>query len=309
MSFFKLPLSIAISSMQKGDDVFRSKQKTFGNFNVKKDLNYSDDNESYHKLDIYYPINNSNGVTLLHVHGGGYIYGDKSQQDVFASWFVNQGFTVVVPNYRLGQKDGSINIVDQVKDVAQVLRFIVKEHKYYSLPIKNFFLMGDSAGGHMCLLIDILYKNKELRDYYQIEEMPKLEIKGIALNSTMYDYVEVLNMGKKLLSKRGMKWMFSEKYKDEEFVKMNNPRYYFQNGFRPVPLFANTSFHDYFSNQSYRLNKDCSKFNIEIDYLYEASPNKAIGHVYNHFNFENEEGKRCNQAMVDFFLKNSKVAK
>ena len=133
MSIFKLPLSIAISSMQKGDDVFRSKQKTFGNFNVKKDLNYSDDNESHHKLDIYYPINNSNGVTLLHVHGGGYVYGDKSQQDVFASWFVNQGFTVVVPNYRLGQKDGSISIMDQVKDALDALKFVVENKNYYGI--------------------------------------------------------------------------------------------------------------------------------------------------------------------------------
>ena len=309
MSIFKLPLSIAIASMSRGDKNFRLKNKTYGNFNVKKDLSYIVDDSNEHKLDIYSPVENANGITLFCIHGGGYVYGDKMHQDVFVSWFVNKGFTVVVPNYRLAEKFGSISIVDQVKDCIEALKFVEKEKDYYSIPMDGFFLVGDSAGGHICLMIDILSKREDARKYYGLDDMPKLRIDGIALNSTMYDYDEVQLLAKKLLSKKGRRWMFSDKYKDPEFIKMNNPRFYVKDGYRPLPLFASTAYHDYFSSQSYRLNADCEQFGIQIDYLYEASPNKNIGHVYNHFHLDENEGIKCNQRMIEFFLKNSKVAK
>lgn len=309
MSIIKLPLSLTVYSMRRGDESFRKNNKTFGNFNVKKDLSYIVDDEDFHKLDIYSPVANPNGITLFYVHGGGYVYGDKTNQDVFASWFVNKGFTVVVINYRLGEKDGSISIMDQVSDTIAALKFIEREQKYYSLPMDNFFLMGDSAGGHICLMIDILLKNKDVQKYYGISDLPNVKIDGIALNSPMYDYSGVIKLGEKLLTRKGLKWMFSEKYKDEEFVRFNNPRQYYQNGFKPLPLFASTSYHDYFNSQTNRLKRDCDKLGIELDYLFEASPNPKIDHVYNHFRFNTEEAEYCNERMVEFFLKNSKVAK
>lgn len=297
--------------MRKGDINFRKVQKTFGNFNVKKDLSYIVDDDDFHKLDIYSPVQNSNGITLFYVHGGGYVYGDKMHQDVFASWFVNRGFTVIVVNYRLADKYGSISIMDQVKDAIEALKFVEREQKYYSLPMDGFFLMGDSAGGHICLLIDIIFKNKEAREYYGLEDadIPNISIDGIALNSSMYDYVDVMKLAKKLLSRRGRKWMFSEKYKDDEFIRFNDPRQYFKSGFKPSPLFASTSYNDYFNSQTSRLKRDCDKFGIQLDYLFEASPKKEIAHIYNHFHFDTEEGIYCNERMVEFFLKNSKVAK
>ena len=309
MSILKLPLSIAIKSMERGDVKFNKHHKTYGNFNIKKDLSYINDELRGHKLDIYTNPVKQNGITLFYVHGGGYVYGWKEAHRVFISWFVERGFSVVAINYRLGQKDGSISIMDQVKDALAALNFIEENKNYYGLKTDNLFLTGDSAGGHICLMLDILLRSKEAQDYYKIEQLPMVSIKGIALNSTMYDYRLVVRDAKNMLFKSGRKWMLTEKYLDSNFIEMNSPRHYFRNGFKPSPLFASTAYNDFFNSQTFRLKKDCDELNIPLEYIFEATTNKSIGHVYNHFCFENEEGKRCNNMMVDFFLNKSNVAK
>ena len=309
MSIIKAPLGILVRAMRKGDEKFNNTHRTFGDFNVKKDLNYLSDGEQSHMLDIMTNPKKRNGITLFYVHGGGYVHGYKEHHKVFASWFVNEGFDVVSINYRLGEKDGSISIMDQVQDALAALKFVEENKHHYGITTKNLFLVGDSAGGHICLLLDLLFKIKEIREYYQIDSLPKVEIKGLGLNSPMYDFEYVRKQALEVLTKRSVKWMLSKRYTDDEFIKKNNPRYYFKNGFRPSPLFASTSYHDYFNSQTMRLKRDCDKFNIPLDYLFEASTNKKVAHVYNHFCFEMEEGKRCNDKMVGFFIKNSKVDK
>ena len=309
MSIFKLPLSIFISIMRRGDNKYNKTHKTYGNFNIKKDLNYLPDEKRCHKLDIYTNPEKQNGITLFFIHGGAYVYSYKDTHKVFISWYVNQGFNVVSINYRLGQKDGSISIMDQVKDALSALEFIDAYKTNYGINTDNLFLTGDSAGGHICLMLDILLHSKEAQKYYGIDKVPNVDIKGIAVNSTMYDYNQVAKEAKKYLSKKGCRWMLSNSYLDEEFIKMNNPRYYYKNGYQMPPLFASTSYHDFFNSQTTKLKRDSDELKFPLDYLFEASLNKEIGHVYNHFCFENEEGKRCNQRMLDFFYKNSKVDK
>ena len=309
MSLFKLPLSIGVSVMRKGDDKFNKTHRTYGNFNVKKNLNYCSDDNEEHTLDIYTNPKKRNGILLIYIHGGAYVYGTNDAHRIFVSWYVNQGFDVAAINYRLGQKNGSISIMDQVKDAYEALKFVLNNKDYYDIKTDNIFFVGDSAGGHISLMLDILLHNKEAQEYYQINDVPKVNLRGIALNSTMYDYNLVVKMSNDMLFKKGRKWMLSSRYKDEEFVKKNSPRYYYKNSYKSVPLFASTAYHDYFNSQTTRLKKDADELGIDLDYLFESSPDKKIGHVYNHFNFENEEGKRCNDRMVEFFIKNSKVAK
>lgn len=309
MSFIKIPLSIVKRSMEKGDEKFNKNHRTFGNFNIKRDLNYIPDETRAHKLDIYTPVEKSNGITIFYVHGGAYVACYKELREVFASWFVNQGFTFVAINYRLGNKQGEIGIKDQVKDVVSALNFIEENKHYYKVPTDNLFLLGDSAGGHLCLMADIIFHNKEVQNYYGYKELPPIDIKGLAVNSTMYDFRLVVSDAKKKLTKKSCRWMLSNNYQNEEYIDKNNPRYYFKKGYKPSPLFANTSYNDYFNSQTFRLEKDCKELGIKIDYLFETSPRKEVGHVYNHFILDDGEGLKCNQMMVDFFIRNSHINK
>ena len=43
-----------------------------------------------------------------------------------------------------------------------------------------------------------------------------------------------------------------------------------------------------------------NQYDFVFDYC--RSSDKKYGHIYNHFNFDGE-GKRCNEAMINFFMK------
>ena len=66
-------------------------------------------------------------------------------------------------------------------------------------------------------MLDILLHSKEAQEYYQIKDLPKVNLKGIALNSTMYDFNLVVKMSNEMLFKKGRKWMLSNRYTDPEY--------------------------------------------------------------------------------------------
>lgn len=289
--------------IKKGDEKYVKTHKTFGNYSVKKDLAYIEDDNPMHKLDVLSPVlNHDNGITLFYIHGGGYYYGDKDINRIFTSWFTNQGFKVVAINYRLVNPKENISIIDQVHDVFTALKYISDNRHNLELNMDKFCVMGDSAGGHLALLTDIIFKSKEAQEYYGIKELPNIKIRCLGLNSTMYDFVKLIDFSGKFLSKRGQKYLFSSKMNEDGFRLKNSPRYYIQNGVKPSPIFNSTSYTDSLKDQSFYLKHDAEKYNLELVHYFEPKHDKKLGHIFNHFNFENE-GKKCNDVMVAFFKK------
>ncbi len=291
--------------MAKGDKKFAKKTKTFGMYHLLKDLSYVDDGDEYHKLDIYSPVlNHENGISLLYIHGGAYVYGKKEGQTVFSSWFADKGFKVITPNYRLINNSENIDFVSQVQNIFKVLEFIEENRFEFNVDSNNLCLMGDSAGGHICLIVDLIYHNKKVQDYFKIERLPNVNIKCVALNSTMYDYASLMKIAKKLLVKKDIKKIFSKNCFEEGYMEKLSPSFYIKKGAKTSPLFASSSYHDMFLDQTLKLKNDATKYHLDVEFLLESSPNKKVGHIYNHFMFT-DEGLKCNNAMVDFFYKHA----
>ncbi len=70
------------------------------------DVPYGD--HARHRLDVYLPAGKSRG-TVIYVHGGGFVGGDKNGDGVFyvnvGRWLARHDWTAVVPNYRLAPSD------------------------------------------------------------------------------------------------------------------------------------------------------------------------------------------------------------
>ncbi len=301
----KIPLNLLIKVMAKGDKKFAKKTKTFGTYHLLKDIKYVDDDNDYHKLDIYSPVlNHENGITLLYIHGGAYVYGVKEGQTIFSSFFADRGFKVITPNYRLINNSENVDFVSQVQDVFKVLEFIEENRIEFNINDDNLCLMGDSAGGHICLMVDMIYHSKELQDYFHIDHLPNVKIKCVALNSSMYDFPSLMNIAKKILKKKDILKLFSKNCFVDGYMEKLSPAYYVKNGVKTSPLFASSSYHDYFLDQTLKLKNDAKKYDLDLELLIEKSPNKKVGHIYNHFMFT-DEGLKCNLAMIDFFYKHA----
>ena len=69
----------------------------------RKDLAYGDDPEQV--LDLYFPSGTNGPLpTIVSVHGGGYVYGDKNLYRFYCMSLSQRGFAVVNFSYRLAPK-------------------------------------------------------------------------------------------------------------------------------------------------------------------------------------------------------------
>jgi acetyl esterase/lipase len=113
-------------------------------------LSYVANGAPAQKLDLYLPNStNTNAYpTVVWIHGGGWIMGDKA--DVAAvKRLVCKGYAVASINYRLS---GTAKFPAQIYDVKAAIRFLRANAANYKLDPNKFASFGSSASGHLASL-------------------------------------------------------------------------------------------------------------------------------------------------------------
>lgn len=103
-------------------------------------------------LDIYYPRTPPppGGYPLIiWLHGGGWILGSK-RQDVFVRHFPQYGYAIASIEYRLAQAEP---FPAQIRDVRTATWWLHKYARELELDPGKFVVAGQSAGGHLALLL------------------------------------------------------------------------------------------------------------------------------------------------------------
>ncbi|MDD2214338.1 MAG: alpha/beta hydrolase [Oscillospiraceae bacterium] len=103
--------------------------------------------------DLYLPPHAlAQAPTVLWVHGGGYIGGDKLEVRPYATALAASGYTVVVMNYALAPQS---QYPAPVRQVGDCLRTLAAQPQRPQLNLQNLFLAGDSAGAQIvCQFIE-----------------------------------------------------------------------------------------------------------------------------------------------------------
>jgi acetyl esterase/lipase len=137
--------------------------------NVLKDVAYLGD-ERNEKVDIWLPPENFARPVpaVLLIHGGGWHGGSKSQprEKNIGSTLSAAGFAVFAIDYALNT--GSETEVKKViwpqnfHDCKSGLRFIRKEAQRYGIDPERIGVMGESAGGHLALLVGATQNSAEM---------------------------------------------------------------------------------------------------------------------------------------------------
>jgi acetyl esterase/lipase len=111
------------------------------------------------RLDIHYHSDTSSlKPTVVFVHGGGWIGGDKSNVESrnpdMIKFFNDQGYIFVAINFRLYKSSGSPDsgYKEQVTDVARALKWLSTNLKTYGGKADDFTLFGFSSGAHLVAL-------------------------------------------------------------------------------------------------------------------------------------------------------------
>jgi acetyl esterase/lipase len=116
------------------------------------DLPYATDSGKQ-KLDLYLPPGNGPHPTVVMIHGGGWIFGDKTDMVDFIPPFLDRGIAVANINYRLAFGDDIWPT--QIYDCKGAVRWLRAHAATYHLDPQRFGAFGESAGGHLAAMLGV----------------------------------------------------------------------------------------------------------------------------------------------------------
>jgi acetyl esterase len=101
-------------------------------------------------LDVFYPAAVANSdkqlVTIVWIHGGGFLSGSKAQIANYAKIYAAEGYTVIGVGYTLAP---SAKYPRPVQQVNAALGYIAKNAKRFHADASRIVLAGDSAGAQL----------------------------------------------------------------------------------------------------------------------------------------------------------------
>jgi acetyl esterase/lipase len=203
-------------------------------YKVLKDVSYGSDAEQ--TMDIYLSQKSKSygkcNYTVVFIHGGGYYFSDKSQEERYIQPYQSKGLNVVNLNYRLKR-----GVPLATADLTHALNFLKATNDEYDLNLKNVIVTGFSAGAHMATNVGLSQNNPE----YPHKLNDGIKIKGIINFAGPVDRFDLLEkifteheneqfraVGKALFS--------PEDYESKETMAIYEPITYFDQSDPPVFL-------------------------------------------------------------------------
>lgn len=116
---------------------------------VQKDIPYRGNTNPHQTLDLYLPASQP-APLVLWVHGGGWKSSDKSW--ILVPYLVAKGYAVASINYRYSSE---AIFPAQIQDANEALNFLLHHAEEYGLDKNRVAVAGDSAGGHLALLLGL----------------------------------------------------------------------------------------------------------------------------------------------------------
>lgn len=178
------------------------------------DLNYADDGQAYHTLDVYIPKGEkpANGwPVIVHIYGSAWFSNNsKGMADIntICAAMLDAGYAVVCPNHR---SSGDAKYPAQINDIKAVVRWIRGNAKQYNFDTSFIGTSGFSSGAHLASLCAATngVKVAELNDAkYDIEGNLGKFTKESSLVNACCEWsgpIDLMNMDCDGVPKTGMK--------------------------------------------------------------------------------------------------------
>jgi acetyl esterase/lipase len=256
------------------------------------DLRYGDFAENL--LDVYCPKGTAAPLpTIVSIHGGGWIYGDKELYSHYCMRLAQRGFTVVNFTYRLAPEH---KYPAPLEDTCLVLHWLRANAKDYCIDEKNLFMLGDSAGGQLCYQFLTFLTNPKYAALFDFQPPEGMKINACALNCGCY-FIPI----SRLVTPKRMGTFF-EAYFPEDYVPIlpqMKVGKYVTKAFPPA--FVMTAQNDYLRFMAAPMYRLLKRKGVEAMLrVYGTKEDKEIGHVF-HVNCKLPLAAQCNDAQCAFF--------
>jgi acetyl esterase/lipase len=114
------------------------------------DVTYCTIDNTSLKMDLYFPNTGGPWPSVVYVHGGGWMHGDKAEAVGLARGMTLQGYLVASINYRLYP---AAKFPAMIHDVKCAIRSLRANAGQYNLDSNRIAALGISAGGHLVGLL------------------------------------------------------------------------------------------------------------------------------------------------------------
>lgn len=194
---------------------------------VNGDITYGVANNTPLKLDVWYPSESKEATpTLVYIHGGGWIFGQKGVALLNYLPFLEKGWRVVDVEYRMASNSLAPAAVE---DTRCALRWVFRNAKAQNFDTSKIVLTGHSAGGHLSLITAFLPDKTPLDNNCYGDE--KLNVAAVINWFGITDVNDIIQGTN--LKNYGMMWMGSQK-DAAEIAKSVSPLTYVRAGLPPV---------------------------------------------------------------------------
>lgn len=157
--------------------------KKFPGITVEKDIPYGEHKSN--SGDIYYDkkFGDEKYPVMLHIHGGGFVAGDKKHRKSLSSYYASKGWFVYNINYRLSPEHV---FPEPIIDGVNALNKLLELEEKYNLDLSRVVVTGDSAGAYMASYLVCLMTTPALTEKIGAPEI-KVPITGLMSFCGPYD--------------------------------------------------------------------------------------------------------------------------
>jgi acetyl esterase/lipase len=131
------------------------------------------------RLDVYGPDGASRGVVVF-IYGGSWNSGARGDYSFVGKAFAAQGYTTVIPDYRLVPQ---VRYPDFVQDTAKAIAWAYRNAGTFGADPQRLFVVGHSAGAYNALMVALA------PEFLRLEGLSASVIRGVAGLSGPYDFL------------------------------------------------------------------------------------------------------------------------
>ena len=137
-------------------------------------------------LDVYFPESATKPLpTIVWVHGGGFLAGDRRQVGNYLRILAGRGYTTVAVGYSLGPAS---HYPTPLRQVNAALAYLERNAIPLRIDPEHLFLAGDSAGAHIAAQMANIVSSPEYAKTVGIEPaIRRAQLRGVILHCGLYD--------------------------------------------------------------------------------------------------------------------------
>lgn len=241
-------------------------------------------------LDVYYPDGTAEPLpTIVSIHGGGYVYGNKEIYRRYGMDMARRGFAFVNFNYRLAPR---WKFPTPLADTNAVLEWVVKNAQRYHLDPDRIFLVGDSAGAQIASQYAAIQTNPKYASLFELN-LPKVHIRALGLNCGVYDAA-----AQAAAPRKGLNLDYLGKT-----LPADDPRFQVLEAITPdyPPAYLTTACHDFLRPNAEPMCQFLREKGIESEWkCYGSESDETVSHVF-HVNIILPDAVQCNDDTAAFF--------